>query len=68
MCLVAIDISGASGNAVLVRLADAGVEPFQRPPVADPYGVLTILSITIPWDGTLSALYESVEGPRSFWA
>jgi hypothetical protein len=32
------------------------------------YGALTILSMTTPCVGTLVAVYESVEVPRSFWA
>jgi hypothetical protein len=32
------------------------------------YGALTILSMTTPCEGTLVAVYESLEVPRSFWA
>jgi len=32
------------------------------------YCALVIFSITMPWEGTLDAVYESVNEPRSFWA
>jgi hypothetical protein len=37
-------------------------------PVSGRYGPLTIFSMATPCVGTLVAVYESLEVPRSFWA
>ena len=39
-----------------------------RGPVWERYGALTIFSMTTPCVGTLVAVYESLEVPRSFCA